>query len=870
MAEQITQIPARLKNIANNGHVAGASDIIDDALNKLQSQVNQELITSDQTLDAKIDSSVNTEKSRAQAAETALQNAIQGLSQSDVVVGALPQTGEAGKIYRVPGSNSYSDYGWNGSQFVLMATYNNAIDDVPMSGSDNLVKSGGVANSIFEGNILQRSGSTITTWNDFIHLSLVAGTTYKIHIDRSAENIYKYWYLKDHTFVIGTNSGVTLLNMSMENGETSKTFIYTATTTEDAYITTNQIQQCSVIVEKYINIDKINPANIDSTPTTNSTNLVTSGGVKTAIDAQGTEISQLNQNLLDQNAVPFTLSIDNAVSFDGHLDSSNRIVAWGQAKHIVICVRGGDSFNIVPRDNNCAIAFLKTYEVGATLPYSLDYATGSSFIGVPSGGVYTVPSDAKYLVIRKDNNNGINVLPLNLIINNSYDIAGTLWDEFGVIISDFNKISEYYNGTIAKNVQKLPYLNNVTKTVVGVSVTCHADGTFDFVGTCTSNGGRTAALTGTFHLDAGTYKMRVSKKAPSSPSSIVYYLGATSVGEFNTQLEKDITISTTGDYFLGVNLKKDGVYNLTGQMIEIIATETSSTKVSAFDAVARDYINKMGIPVDFAQKDGIIKVNKVISSITGYQGMCEIDGVLYSCGQGVIYVPQSGDNLFGTKAKNQGISVHNNDVDYCYITDTFITACVPDDNLPMALYLLMDAKSKLNSDTALTSNDWLQILMPSALDDEYIMVGNCFGERSDIVYCILIDKADNFSSANKRILKLQLGVNSSGVYDGTYTILSNREWPYILEIQGSKYCNGKLYVGTDSYINTGSVLHAGITTIDINNLITIEYPAYATLAEKSLRIESEGIAFIGDKIYQIVIDHTNSVRTLREYDRFNL
>lgn len=64
--------------------------------------------------------------------------------ESDVVIGALPASGVANTIYRVPSTNSYSDYGWDGTQFVLLATYDNAIDDVPTQNSDNLVKSGGV------------------------------------------------------------------------------------------------------------------------------------------------------------------------------------------------------------------------------------------------------------------------------------------------------------------------------------------------------------------------------------------------------------------------------------------------------------------------------------------------------------------------------------------------------------------------------------------------------------------------------------------------------------------------------------------------------------------------------------------------------
>lgn len=45
MTEQITMIPARLKNAAVNGHVAGAADIIDDAKAKTQDVINQDVDT---------------------------------------------------------------------------------------------------------------------------------------------------------------------------------------------------------------------------------------------------------------------------------------------------------------------------------------------------------------------------------------------------------------------------------------------------------------------------------------------------------------------------------------------------------------------------------------------------------------------------------------------------------------------------------------------------------------------------------------------------------------------------------------------------------------------------------------------------------
>lgn len=41
-----------------------------------------------------------------------------------VVVDALPEEGEPGKVYRVPGTDSYSDYAWDGTEWVPLATHN--------------------------------------------------------------------------------------------------------------------------------------------------------------------------------------------------------------------------------------------------------------------------------------------------------------------------------------------------------------------------------------------------------------------------------------------------------------------------------------------------------------------------------------------------------------------------------------------------------------------------------------------------------------------------------------------------------------------------------------------------------------------------
>ena len=99
MSNKIINIPGRLHSVSTEGVVTGADEILDDSLNKTQTQFNQET-------NARIE---------------ALQEG------TLIIVSELPTTGVAGKIYRVPGDGSYTDYMWDTSQqpaaFVALATY---------------------------------------------------------------------------------------------------------------------------------------------------------------------------------------------------------------------------------------------------------------------------------------------------------------------------------------------------------------------------------------------------------------------------------------------------------------------------------------------------------------------------------------------------------------------------------------------------------------------------------------------------------------------------------------------------------------------------------------------------------------------------
>lgn len=106
-------------------------------------------------------SGIKTELNRIDGNITTLNDLYEALTQSALVVvqptDTWPVVSPATKtIYRVVDRANtppqyYSDYMWNGTAMVLMAEYDNAIDDEPMAGSNNLVKSGGVYEFVKKG-----------------------------------------------------------------------------------------------------------------------------------------------------------------------------------------------------------------------------------------------------------------------------------------------------------------------------------------------------------------------------------------------------------------------------------------------------------------------------------------------------------------------------------------------------------------------------------------------------------------------------------------------------------------------------------------------------------------------------------------------
>lgn len=147
--------------------VAGTPDIYNEA---------QRLTT--------IESAMSSLDSDVRASVEELEELYEALTQSDIIIGALPASGVKNKIYRVPGTTSYADWMWNGTQFVKMAEYNNAIDDTPTTNSNNLVKSGGVKAAIDNiDNLASWEGEAMS--RDYVQTAYVETTGGDISIDSS-------------------------------------------------------------------------------------------------------------------------------------------------------------------------------------------------------------------------------------------------------------------------------------------------------------------------------------------------------------------------------------------------------------------------------------------------------------------------------------------------------------------------------------------------------------------------------------------------------------------------------------------------------------------------------------------------------------
>jgi hypothetical protein len=210
----------------------------------------------------------------------ALKNIYAALQSKIVVAEELPRTGQLNTIYRIAGTNSYKDYMWNGVKFIQLAEYDNAIDDVPMEDSNNLVKSGGVYSSVQT--ISEALEELREIVERFYQLDLVPTKDSKNAVESGG--IYDFVMANSGAFDVSSyNNGKKYADIEeafedipedVKHGGMSICFINSETLKYEQWRNTSD--EFSLQTEDW--------QGVDGTPTEGSNNLITSGGVKQALD----------------------------------------------------------------------------------------------------------------------------------------------------------------------------------------------------------------------------------------------------------------------------------------------------------------------------------------------------------------------------------------------------------------------------------------------------------------------------------------------------------------------------------------------------------------------------------------------------------
>ena len=156
MADNKINVGGRLHSAATGNILTGANEILDDNKNKKQSVINAETDAALANRYSKEETYNKDELNNLITTPNVQYVTVTATEQTTAATDVLPATGAANTIYRIGNwdgsqymTTVYSEYAWNGSAYVLLNTKEYGIDNLPISGSENLVKSGGVA-EIFE------------------------------------------------------------------------------------------------------------------------------------------------------------------------------------------------------------------------------------------------------------------------------------------------------------------------------------------------------------------------------------------------------------------------------------------------------------------------------------------------------------------------------------------------------------------------------------------------------------------------------------------------------------------------------------------------------------------------------------------------
>lgn len=198
----------------------------------------------------------------------------------------LPATGATNTIYRVGGTTSYSEYAWNGTTYILLSEKSIGIDDDPTTDSNNLVKSGGVANSLSA--LAQQSQAEVGYYecstDADVAAKTIAVTGYSLRV---GGNIHIKMINANTADVVTLNINNTGVKSLFYNGvQASSTNSWDAGEVVEVYYDGTRYQCGGRIV--------------DDKPTAGSNNLIKSGGVYSSTPTVAESTTEFDLGISDE------------------------------------------------------------------------------------------------------------------------------------------------------------------------------------------------------------------------------------------------------------------------------------------------------------------------------------------------------------------------------------------------------------------------------------------------------------------------------------------------------------------------------------------------------------------------------------------
>lgn len=431
-------IPHRQRCIdKEHPYVSGARDIYDDEKEKSQEQINKDvddtLGNHQEQLDNKYNKSEVYKKDETYS-KTQLNNLIttpevnyvnvDATDQTTAVTDVLPATGAANTIYKVGkwdgtqyNTGKYTEYAWDGTSYIPLATRDHGVDNKPSNGSENFVKSGGVDNA--DVSIIKQLSTEITSYTS-------ANYAIQGNGNFGTGDVYKHG-------VIAVNEGDTYI---IENYDESADTVRYAFVTTDAVTAGGAVPVVSgtgiYIVKHGTSALVTIPAGcshlIWNAPTRFNSKIYTPYDYIKLSDfpelldshpVKGNGIIQTIWNYVNEN-IGKRIEALSKVGFilESGVNSQN-------GKGFVFSVSEGDTVVLSPSSNYSYYAFLTS----CIFKYSL--VSGTSRIEVTADTTFTIPAGCSYLWVA-ESYQSYNYKPTKLLINGE-DVLTNKIDNIPVI-----------------------------------------------------------------------------------------------------------------------------------------------------------------------------------------------------------------------------------------------------------------------------------------------------------------------------------------------------------------------------------------------------------------------------------------------------